>query len=196
MAQRDLSPHARFDRWRRKLPSTTEALVEQVLQRVVPEFESRGFGWYSDYAGGDPTQVGMNEIPLQRRIGSEWATVEIRFDKRGRPSFALDFAMLPPTCRRWTGEAYIEIPRQRAVLVDAPARFGLCDQGKRDYYCQFGYRWFALSPSRKITSEVDRMLGLLPDLFHIFDAGVPSEWIAHGFGFVAPHVMNLSIPRR
>lgn len=196
MARQNLSPHARFDQWCGKLPANTTALVEQVLQRVVPEFESRGFGWYSDYGGGDLTQVGMNEIPLQRRSGSEWATVGIRFDKRGRPSCALDFAMLPPTCRRWTGEAYIEIPRERAVLVDAPARFGLCDQSKRDYYCQFGYRWFAFSPSRKISSEVDRMIRLLPALFRIFDTGVPSEWVTHGFGFVAPQVMNLSIPGR
>src|SRR5204862_3202960 len=92
----------RFERWRKKLPHNTAYLVDQVLARIVPAFQARGFVWYPDYGGGDSTQIGANTIPLQRRASGDWPTVHIRFHRRFCPLFVLDFGALPPVCKRWT----------------------------------------------------------------------------------------------
>jgi len=98
----------------------------------VPKFEERGFKWYPDYAGGDPTQVGANTIPLQRRSGPAWPTVEIRFDKYLRPFFHVDFTMLPPMCKRLTEDGSVEsIPREKANVAQGLGCFCLCKGKKR-----------------------------------------------------------------
>ena len=61
----------RFERWRNKLPERARFLVDQVLARIVPEFEAKGFQWYDDFAGGNTKEIGHNEIPLQRREGGK-----------------------------------------------------------------------------------------------------------------------------
>src|SRR5574337_219245 len=103
----------RFERWRKKLPKNTSFLVDQVLTRILPEFEKRGFVWYPDYAGGDSMQIAANGIPLQRRSGKDWPTVQISFDDRFRPSCHLHFSMLPPVCKRLTESGYVDIPREK-----------------------------------------------------------------------------------
>lgn len=179
----------RFERWRRMLPKNTAYLVDQVLIRIVPEFEKRGFVWYSDYAGGDPMQIGANDIPLQRRTGNDWPTVQILFDKRFRPSFGIDFAMLPPVCKRWTLEGdVVDIPREKALVFEGTAYFSLCKGRNRDYDCNFGYQWFSLRPHRRIDSEVEILLELLPKLFDLFDHGIPESWLKQESGYVAPNV--------
>lgn len=183
----------RFERWRRTLPAITSFFVDEVIEKVVSKFEARGFSWYPDYASGDVTHVGANQIFLQQRAGTEWPTVEIRFDKRSRPICNVEFATLPLICRRWDGDSYVEVPRERAAVIDAPAYFGLCDQEKGNYYCQFGYRWFAIFPRSKILGEIARMERLLPDIFDVFEQGIPNNWIEGEFGFVSPHIMNLTV---
>jgi hypothetical protein len=84
-----------FERWRQKLPKSASYFVNLVLDEVVPMFKVQGFGRFNDYAGGSDFAVGSNCIPLQRRRGNEWPTVEILFDKRGRPALGVTFAMLP-----------------------------------------------------------------------------------------------------
>jgi hypothetical protein len=32
-------------------------------------------------------------------------------------------------------------------------------------------------------------LELLPELFDIFERGIPAAWLEHGFGYITPHVM-------
>jgi len=178
----------RFERWRTKLPKNTAYLVEQVLRRIVPEFEAKGFVWYPDFAGGDTTQIGANDIPLQRRSDKEWPTVQIMFDKRFRPSFGVDFAALPPICKRWTKDGYIEIPREKAIAVEGPACFALCQGRKRNYDCQYGYRWFSLFPREHLDSEIEHLRTLLPELFDLFDQGMPNDWFHRKPGRVTKHV--------
>jgi hypothetical protein len=121
----------RFERWKKKLPKSTRYLVDLVLTRIVPKFEERGFKWYPDYAGGDPTQVGANTILLQRRSGPAWPTVEIMFDKYLRPFFHVDFTMLPPMCKRLTEDGSVEsIPREKANVAQGLGCFRLC-KGKK-----------------------------------------------------------------
>lgn len=69
----------RFENWRRRMPLKTQYLVNQVVARILPEFERQGFVWYPDFAGNNPQEIGANEIPLQRREGDEWPTVQITF---------------------------------------------------------------------------------------------------------------------
>jgi hypothetical protein len=64
----------RFAGWQKCAPQKTQYLVEQVLARIVPEFEKYGFVWCSDNSG-----VGANSILLQKREGDEWPTVGIDF---------------------------------------------------------------------------------------------------------------------
>jgi hypothetical protein len=84
----------RFERWRRTLPKNTAYLVSLVVDKVVPLFEARGFDRFRDYAAGSTFAVGPNCIPLQRRSGAEWPTVEILFHKRGAPCLGVTFGVL------------------------------------------------------------------------------------------------------
>src|SRR5688572_22045143 len=85
----------RFERWQRTLPKQAAFLVSATLSAIVPLAEQRGYSRHPDYAGGDRDAVGANCLPLQRREGREWPTIEIRFDRRGRPSMAVIFARIP-----------------------------------------------------------------------------------------------------
>lgn len=176
----------RFQRWREALPGPGRYLVDQVLTRLVPEFESRGFRRYADFAGGNPSEIGANEIPLQRREGAEWPTVQITFDARGRPFFHVSFASLPHTCRRAITNEPVD--RAKAVVVYAPAHFRLCKGRKRTDDCLFGYVWFAWSIKRRIDKEVAEAGSLLPVVFDIFDTGIPKEWLGGTLRYVQPHV--------
>jgi hypothetical protein len=160
-----------------------------VLGQVVPEFEAKGFAWYPDYAGGDSTQIGANEIPLQRRSGGVWPTVQIPFDKRFGPNFHVDFAALPPICKQWTSAGYIDIPREKAIVVNAPASFALCKGRERNFDCQYGYNWFTLFPRRHLNAEIECLQGLLPTLFELFDRGIPETWYKHEYGYVTKHIL-------
>ena len=179
----------RFDKWRKKLPPNSAYLVEQVLSQVVPEFERRGFGWYSDYAGGDPSQIAANDLPLQRRSGAAWPTVQILFDKRQRPAFSVNFGALPPVCKRVQNDGYTDVPRERAIVYEGPVYFALCQGRKRDYDCQYGYYWFRLRPQKFLDSEIEYLRGLLPELFELFDQGIPEEWGRRKFGYVTKHIL-------
>lgn len=202
-----MSDHKRhFERWRKKLPVNSAYLVEQVLARIVPLFEAKAFVWYPDFAGGDLAQIGANEIPLQRRQGSEWPTVQLAFHKHGRPWFQIHFAALPEVCRRLDGAlGYSPVARQTSIAVEAPAYFGLRRGRWGDYRDgQFGFNCLTLfpipvglsrfiryrfSPLSFLDSEVEAALALLPVLFDVFDRGIPREWLQHGFGYATPHVI-------
>jgi hypothetical protein len=164
-------------------------LVDQVLDRVVPEFEKRGFVWYPDFAGGDATQIGANDIPLQRRSGKDWPTVQIMFNKRLRPGLSVDFAALPPVCVRWLVKGgVINIDRKAALVFEGPAYFALCKGRRRNYDCNFGYYWFSLFPHRRINREIASLLALLSHLFDLFDKGIPEAWLTKKSGYVTKHV--------
>lgn len=179
----------RFERWRKTLPNITAYLVDQVLARVLPEFEKRGFIWYPDFAGGDATQIGANDIPLQRRNGKDWPTVQIMFNKRLRPSLSVNFSALPPVCLRWLVEGgAINIDRKTALVFEGPAYFALCKGGRHNYDCNFGYYWFSLFPHRRIDREIASLLVLLPHLFDLFDKGIPEAWLTKKSGYVTTHV--------
>src|SRR5258706_14129575 len=116
----------RFDRWRQRLPENTMYLSNLVIDQIVPVFREQGFDRYPDYAGGSAFAVGPNCVPLQRRRGPEWPTVEILFDKRSRPSLGVTFAMLPEVCYRQTERGTTEIPRLEANVVEGPIHLSLC----------------------------------------------------------------------
>lgn len=209
------SHRRRFERWRSKLPKHTRYLVDEVLARIVPEFEARGFKWYDDFAGGDPNEVAHNEIPLQRREDDQWPTVQIRFG-RDTPWFSIYFAMLPPVCRRML--ATEDIPREKAIVVYAPAYFMLCRGKYKNLDGEFGHAFsmvnlflflpmliagligrdlrhtindvrFIVSPRRFLDAEISQAVSLLPDLFNLSDKGIPEAWLTHDFGYVDRHVM-------
>lgn len=183
----------RFERWGSKLPAHTRYLVDQVLAHIVPEFDARGFKWYSDFAAGNVHEVASHEIPLQRREGEKWPTVQIRFDKGGRPFFFIGFAMLPLVCRRWgTAEdpwAAVDVPRQKAIDAYAPAYFRLCKGKRKSNDSLFGYVWMTLFPRRKLDSEVEKAVALLPVLFNLFEEGIPEVWLTSEYGPVSQHVL-------
>jgi len=177
----------RFARWRRLLPKHTAYLVARVIEEIVPVFEQRGFARYADYAAGNTFAVGANNIPLQRRSGAEWPTVEILFHGRMAPSLGVTFATLPEICHRRTLKGPIEIPRLEAGVVDGLAIFSLCKGSGKDFDCNFGYRWFAPLPERKLNAEIAVLKSLVPWLIDTFDAGIPSAWLAPPARFVHKH---------
>jgi hypothetical protein len=187
----------RFERWRRTLPKNTAYLVSLVLDEVVPLFEARGFDRFRDYAAGSTFAVGSNCIPLQRRSGAQWPTVEILFHKRGAPSLGVHFGMLPEICHRRSlaEHRWIEIPRSDASVVEGPAFFSLCKGSRRNFDCNFGYRWLSLSPKRKLDKEIETLMSLLPWLFDLFDHGIPATWLERPVGYVDLHAFMNRPPR-
>lgn len=185
----------RFERWRNKLPVHTRYLVDQVLERIVPVFEAKGFQWYGDFARGDSKEVGCDEIPLQLREGEQWPTVQIRFSRRRWPEFFIDFAMLPPVCQRWGIDEHqpwtkIDVPRDKAIVAYAPAYFRLSKGERHGVNGSFGYSWFSLFPRRKLDAEVGEAMSLLPVMFDLFDQGIPEAWLTHDKPwYVNKHVM-------
>ena len=190
----------RFAGWQKCMPPKTQYLVEQVLTRIVPEFEKNNFAWHSI----DSKRVGANTIPLQRKSGNNWPTVELYFLKGvWGPRFRITFSELPETCRSIESS---NIPREEAAAQFGSAYFYL----ERNIWhdgrdSEFGFNWMLLllpAPStvlrlirylfnwRKfLDSEVDAAIALLPILFEIFDKGIPQEWIDHDFGKINDHVM-------
>lgn len=193
----------RFAGWRKRAPHKTQYLADQVLDRLVPEFERHGFVWYADFAVENSREIGANEIPLQRRTNEEWPTVQIRFYSKWGPRLHIDFSALPEICR---SPLRSSIPREAAIAVYGPACFSL-RRGiwKDNQDSEFGFNWMPLllpTPAKLfrlfryifnwrkyLDSEVDAALTLLPILFDIFDRGIPQEWIEHGFGSITPNVM-------
>jgi hypothetical protein len=186
----------RFERWRRKLPKNTAHLVSLVLDEVVPIFQARGFDRFHDYAAGSTFAVGPNCIPLQRRSGRDWPTVEISFHKRRAPILGVHFAMLPEICHRisLTEHRRVEIPRAEANVVEGPAFFSLCKGTSRNY-ANFGYRWFSPMPKYTLRREIDTLKTLLPWLFDLFDRGIPPTWLEGPVGYVDRHAFMARPPR-
>lgn len=174
-----------FERWRRKLPEDSAYLIEQVIEKVIPDFEAQGFVWYEDYAGGKFSEIGPNTIPLQRRSGEEWPTVEIRFGERGEPWFGVDFGVIQPVNQRIDGKFY---DRAHAIVCYAPVYFFLCKNDKSrggDFGVTHGWYY---DNKKKIESEIAECRKLLPIVFELFDKGIPDSWLTSNFGEVAPHI--------
>ncbi len=127
----------RFDRWRQRLPERTQYLADLVIDEIVPAFREQGFDRLHDYAGGSAFAVGPNCIPLRRRSGLEWPTVELLFDKRSRPSLGVTFAMLPEVCYRQTQHGSCEIPRLKANVVEGLIHFALRKGRRANFDCNF-----------------------------------------------------------
>ena len=82
----------RFERWRRTLPKHTRYLTDLVADRLLPQFESRGFIWH------DKATAGF--VYLVKPEGNYWPAVQMRFHKRAHPMLLLDVACLPSSWRR------------------------------------------------------------------------------------------------
>jgi hypothetical protein len=177
----------RFERWRRRLPENTGYLVTLVLDEIVPVFRAHGLERFSDYAGGSRFGVGANCLPLQRRWGPEWPTVEIQFHKSGYPSLGVHFATLPETCWRHTLQGTtIEIPRIQACVVEGLAFFVLCKGTRKNFDGNFGYRGFVLNPKHRLREEIGVLKSLLPWLFNVLQS-LPEAWLDSPPGYVASH---------
>ena len=155
-----------------------------VVDEIVPIFREQGFDRFPDYAGGSAFAVGPNCIPLQRRSGPEWPTVEILFDKRSRPTLGVTFAMLPEVCCRQTEHGPKEIPRLEANVVEGRAHFALCKGQRANFDCNFGYTGFALRPKSRLNGEVAVLKSLLPWLLEILEKGIPESWYKKKPGYV------------
>ena len=174
-----------FERWRRKVPEDTAVLLDQVLEKVIPDFKAQGFSWYGDYAGGKFSEIGPNTVPLQRRTTEEWPTVEFHFDQGGEPRFSVYFGVIQPVNYRLDGKVY---HRDHAIVCYAPAYF-LLKKNDKPGSGIFGltHGWYYDS-NKKIESEIAECRKLLPIVFELFDNGIPDGWLTSNFGKVAPHI--------
>lgn len=177
---------ARFERWRRGLPRHTAHLVSTVLETVVPMFTEQGLLRYPDYAANDSYAIGMNCIPLQRRSGNKWPTVEIRFDKRQRPFLGVTFSELPEPCHRLKNGEH-EIPRLKANAVEGDAFFSLCKGHFGRFNANFGYQWLALRPMHTLDKECGLLRRSTAWLLERFNEGLPEEWDHAQPGYVDSH---------
>lgn len=177
---------SRFLRWRASLPQKAAFLVGLVVAELIPEFEKNRFVWDDDFAPGNRDKIGDNEIPLRRREDGDWPTVQIRFDRHGRPFFHIFFAALPPICKSSFGTE--DVLREVAVVSCAPAFFSLRKGRRSGDDGMFGFAWFALSYKRRLRVEVQHAKSLLPALFALFDEGIPRDWLTRSPGRVGRHV--------
>jgi hypothetical protein len=180
----------RFDRWRGRLPDRTANLVGKVVDELVPLYESAGLQRHKDYAGGDLRSVGSNCIPLQRREGANWPTVEIQFDRRSRPSFNIVFAELPETCTRRTVSSITKISRMEANVVEGDASFVLCKGSKKNFDCTFGITGITLFPDSKMNHDFSLALSRSKSLIELFGSGLPHQWSSAPPGYVADFVFK------
>jgi hypothetical protein len=185
-SEKFLKPHKkRFESWHKRLKPNAEFLVDQVLERIVPKFIEQGYEWFDDFAGGNPQEIGMNEIPLQKRTGEEWPTVQIRFHA-SRPNLQLRFGRLPEICMK--NFATTETPRLLASLVYAPAYFGLAKDQQNNDDLMFGYWRMALFPRKRILNEIDTLEGLLPLALHCLEHQLPADWLTASYGSISKNV--------
>jgi hypothetical protein len=186
---------ARFERWRKDLPARTAYLVSSVVETVVPLFAGHGLLRYPDYAANSSYAIGMNCIPLQRRSGDAWPTVEIRFDKRQRPFLGLIFSELPEICHRILPTGEQEILRPEANVVEGDAFFTLCKGSSTRFDRNFGYQWFALRPTRELDEECALLRLCSTWLLERFDEGLPKTWYEAKAGYVDPHAFMNGMSR-
>jgi hypothetical protein len=188
-----LGQPTRFERWRGR--DDTKVFVSLVETEVVPRFLARGYEQPADY----PRRA--NWLPLQRRIGPEWPTVELQFSNRGRPFLKLDFATLPEVCRTLAldGTSFQDIPRAKACVVDAPAFFSLCKGRARRDDCTFGDPNIFFRPvrlRRKLEKEVATLKSLCEWLINLLDQGIPAQWLERSNGGrVHEHVIMSNVSR-
>ena len=152
----------RFERWRRTLPNNTRYLADLVADRILPQFESRGFVWHDNASAGF--------LYLVQPGGEFWPAVQMRFHKRAHPMLLMDVACLPAICRRWDGTAFVPVDREHADIVDGPSLFALRNT-RRLAPNFFGYRYFSALPRKFLRSEISTVESLLPRLFTAFKLG-------------------------
>jgi hypothetical protein len=181
-----LKPHKkRFEAWRKRLKPNAAFLVDQVLERIVPQFTAKGYEWFDDFAGGNPQEIGMNEIPLQRRQGDDWPTVQIRFHP-SRPNLQVTFAQLPPVCKKNFGAT--DIPKLLAPVVYAPAYFSIVKERHKNNDNLFGYSRMALFPQKRLLNEIAMLDALLPTVLDRLDQRFPTVWLTAAYGPVAKNI--------
>jgi len=177
-----------FERWRRHLPENTAYLVSRAIDEIVPVFRDRGFEWHADYAGGGTRLVGPNCIALQRRSGTTWPTVEIRFGDHGRPFLSVDFGELPEVCRIFDVNGPELIPRLESNAGGGRASFILGKGHRRNMDGNFGYAWFAFRPKHKLDNEVAALKARSQWLVDVLDQRIPEAWYADKPGYVDQYV--------
>jgi len=180
----------RFNLWRAKLPMRTAELVQRVLDELVPIYEAAGLQRHHDYAGADVRVVGANCIPLQRREGTNWPTVEIQFDRRRRPSFNIVFAELQEICTRRIACPTTRISRIEANVVEGDSSFLLCKGNRRNFDCTFGITGITLFADSKINSELSLASARSKELVELFRVGLPREWLSARPGYVSDFVFK------
>jgi hypothetical protein len=183
-------PISRFCRWRERLPVRTAKLVQKVLDELVPLYESAGLQQYSNYAGSDLRSIGSNTIALQRRVGINWPTVEIQFDRRNRPSFNIVFAELPETCTRRTLSSIMQIERMEANVVEGGSSFVLCKGFRKNFDCTFGVAGITFFPDSKTDHDFSLALSRSKSLIELFGSGLPHKWLSAPPGYVADFVFK------
>jgi hypothetical protein len=180
----------RFNSWRARLPVRTARLVQRVLDELVPIYESAGLRRHEDYAGADFRSVGANCIPLQRRQGANWPTVEIQFDRRSRPTFNIVFAELPEVCRRRSANTATKIDRIDANVVEGEASFLLCKGTRRNFDCTFGLVGITLFPDSRIDNELSLAVARSQKLVELFNSGIPPEWLSAPPGYLSDSIFK------
>ncbi len=185
---------SRFNRWCEQLPIRTAQLVQRVVDKVVPIYESAGFQRYKDYAGADPRFIGASSIGIQRRQGTNWPTVEIQFDRKNRPSFNIIFAALPEKCNRRTkGGSILKISRLDANVVEGDASFSICKGYRKNLDCTFGITGFSLFIDNRINHDFSLAVSGSKYLVKLFELGLPDHWLDAPSGYVSDLVFKLPI---
>jgi hypothetical protein len=159
----------RFEAWQARAKPHVAFLTEQFITSVVPLFVDAGFQRFADYAGNDTYAVGSNCLPLQCRDGESWPTIECQFDRGGAPSVGIYLSRLPKDCFRFKNGEYYSIPRNLANVREGGECYMLCKDGLGQGAGQFGYRFFSFWPRRKLVSEVEAVVRLIPKVLDFFD---------------------------
>jgi hypothetical protein len=72
--------------WRNLAPPVTRLLAEQILERVVPMLQARGFRGAGTYLGDPGQSVSGAELHFDRRVADMIDSITFNFEKNRRPS--------------------------------------------------------------------------------------------------------------
>jgi len=190
--------HAGFRRWFKKTPQHTRYLVCKIFEELIPELLSHGFIIVNS---GAP-----NYITLQRKNGEEWPVIEFKFDKRFRPYFWMSFAFLPPICKRMTKVAYIDIPREKADIIEGVVVFNIINKKPYSPYSGFGMfgifshllslqfirvLHYLILPNSLIDSQIETAKSRLTEAMTVIDNGMKPEWYKKPPNEIGNHIIQV-----
>ena len=159
----------KFARWKSNLPEKTRWLVEAVEEKLIPEFEARGFVWSNNFfQREDETVVQPFTLPFIRRGEGFQDSLVINFEKHKSPRFGISF-------RRWTS---VEMQQDQMWFP----HYLTWKKSEKAQYKSFGLGALDLFADKsRCEAVVDQVIALLPQVDACMEQGAQGDNVSHTY---------------